>query len=615
MRRDLQQAYRIARRLVMLLLALGVMALGVTPAHAEAAPPSAPIVLPELPEVPKSSFDKPTPEAMNELKEHLERVRSADPVVRERAVREVLEAKPGWVSAIYHHTNALADNADRDRMKEKLRKIRDRARDAVREEMRRKGEKGEVVTPDYLQMVAEYAEPKDESWQALITVLAMSRMLGAIGSVEAARALIQVYVRFGEFLRVDTQLGLQAMGEKAAAALIEARKHPAEKIARWAARQLDQMGKAIPSELVQTEDQQVLADVLRAYGRIQDPDAARIIISFANSERAQIRLAARQGVRLMGEAGHWQLRDTYQNIVGKNPPRDWSWKRTARELFHEFDRLRLAQVHKHFDEGLEAQKKGDWEAMRKAFDSVLAQNPMFDRRDEMVAGYLEYAKALPEDRIDDAIVALRRAERINADLNRQPSIESLRLTLEGERLLKRGIADQTRFRRALELDSQNQRARDGIVAIERGERLTKPEFSRYYGAMAIGGVALIAIALIVFWRPRRGPQSEARPETEPQHHNQPQPETQPEPQPLAEVADADAKGDSEGAADVDTEGDKEASEDVDAKGDNETTAGVDAKNDNDAAAVADAKDDNEGSPDADPTRDEPHAASELSKQE
>src|SRR5690606_20015486 len=155
-------------------------------------------------------FDKPTPEAMNELKEHLERVRSADPVVRERAVREVLEAKPGWVSAIYHHTNALADNADRDRMKEKLRKIRDRARDAVREEMRRKGEKCEVVTPDYLQIVAEYAEPNDESWQALIPVLAMSRMLGAIGSVEAARALIQVYVRFGEFLRVDTQLGLQA---------------------------------------------------------------------------------------------------------------------------------------------------------------------------------------------------------------------------------------------------------------------------------------------------------------------------------------------------------------------------------------------------------------------
>lgn len=468
------------------------------------APPSAPIVLPELPEVPNSSFGRPTEEAMQELKDHLKRVRSADPVIRERAVREILEAKPSWVPAIYHHLNHIADDADSGAMKETLRKIRDKARDAVREKMRRAGEKGKVVTPDYLQMVAEYAEPKSESWQALITVLAMSRMLVAVGTVEAARALIQIYVRFGEFLRVDTQLQLAEMGDRAAPALIEARKHPAQKIGRWADRQLDQMGKAIASELVQTEDQQALADILRAYGRIQDPDAARIIISFANSERAQIRLAARQGVRLMGEVGHWQLRETYQNIVGKTPPRDWSWKRTARELFHEFDRLRLAQVHEHFEKGMAAQKKGDLATMRDSFDKVLANNPMFDHRDEMVDGYVTFAEQAGEDKLDEALLAARRAERINSDPKREAKLESLRLTLEGEQLLARGIADQSLFRRAVEKDPQNQRARQGIAAIERGERVHGPEYSRYYGAGAIGVVALAAILLILLWRPKGG---------------------------------------------------------------------------------------------------------------
>jgi len=480
-------------------------------------------VLPDLPEVPSSSFGKPPPGAMEELDEQLKRVRSADPVLRERAVREVLEAKQEWVTAIYHRVNQLADDADADAMKETLRKIRNQGRDAARDDMQREGEKGKVETPDYLAMVAEYAAPTDESWQALMSVLAMSRMLVAVGNVEAARVLIQIYVRFGEFLRVDMQKQLAELGDRAAPALIEAKKHPAAKISQWAERQLDQMGKAIASELVQTTDQQALADILRAYGRIQDPDAARIIVSFANSERAQVRLAARQSVRLLGEVGNWQLRETYQDIVGKTPPRDWPWKRTAQELFYQFDRLRLAQVHEYFEAGIAAQKKGDYEAAQQAFDKVLSHNPMFDRRDEMVDGYVAYASQADDKHLDAALLALRRAERINNDPKRQNKLESLRLTLEAEALLARSLADQSLLRRALELDPDNQRARQGIAMIERGERTRRPEYSRYYGAGAIGIVGLAGILLILLWRPK----------------NKPVPERQPAPAP-APAADAEA---------------------------------------------------------------------------
>lgn len=458
--------------------------------------------LPELPKVPSSRFEKPDKAHIQELEALLERASHRDALIRARAVREILEVRPALVDAIYHRLNRLADDADREAMRGRLRKIRSEARNVVRQKMRAEGKAGNVSTPDYLTMVAEYASPDSEAWKNLMALFTMSRMLVAIGNVRAARALIHIYVRFGEFVRVDTQLQLEKMGDRSLAALIEARRHPAEKIGKWAERQLDLLGKAIPSETVQTEDPEVLADVLRAYGRIRDPDAARIVISFANSEKAQIRLAARQGVALLGEVGNWQLRDTYENIVGKKPRRDWSWKRTARELFSEFDRLRLARVHELFDKGLAALKKRRFETASKAFDDVLANNPMFDRRNEMVDAYVEYAKSVPKAEVDRALLAARRAERINQDSKRESTLKSLTLTLQGERQLASGVAEQVLFRRALELDSDNQRARETLAMIERGESEPKRDHSRYYAALAIAGIAVFAILLILLRRPR-----------------------------------------------------------------------------------------------------------------
>src|SRR5690606_3288234 len=144
-------------------------------------------------------------------------------------------------------------------------------------------------------------------------------------------------------------------------------------------------------------------------------------------------------------------RETYQDIVGKTPPRDWPWKRTAQELFHQFDRLRLAQVHQYFETGIAAQKKGDFDAARRAFDQVLSHNPMFDRRDAMVDAYVAFASQADEKQLEEALLAMRRAERINGDPKRQAKLESLRLTLEAEALLEKSLADQSLLRKALEL--------------------------------------------------------------------------------------------------------------------------------------------------------------------
>jgi hypothetical protein len=476
-------------------LALGHTWLGAAPSHAESAAKPAEH-LPELPPIPSLEVPRPTPADLEDLDARLEKLCSSDEAVRDAARREVLEVGPKAVPALRFRLASAADSTKHDELKELLLKIRRKARDDARDEQASEGKRGQVKTPDYFAMVIEQAEPKSKLWCSLASVLAESRMFAQIGTVEAVRGLIDVYVRFGEFLRVDTQLQLEALGDRAVPALIEARRHPAEKIVKWSARELDALGKAIPSEAVQMTDLQVLSDVLRAFGRVRDPDAARIVVSFSNSERAQVREASRQAIAMLGEVGAWQLRDTYETVVGKKPPRDWNWERTARELFGEFDRLRSAEVAKLYEAGAAAREHGDLEGMRRAFDQVLTRSPDYPKQNELASAYLDYAQKNLSKNPEQALAALRRVERLGKDGEAAKTATSLRLTLEAEALADAGIADRTLLARALEADPKNSRAREGLSHFERGE-IKSDDSSRYYGAGVIGLLALGGIAVVL----------------------------------------------------------------------------------------------------------------------
>jgi tetratricopeptide (TPR) repeat protein len=475
--------------------------------NAQAAPASsaqAPEKLPELPTIPSLELPRPAPADLEELDGRLKKVCSDDDSEREAARREVLEVDEKLVPAIRFRLGSIAEATNHDDLKELLLKIRRKARDDARDENAAEGMHGKVKTPDYLQMASEHAEPHSKLWCGLVSVLASSRMLAQIGTVEAVRGLIDVYVRYGEFLRVDTQLQLEGLGDRAVPALIETKRHPAEKVAKWANRELDALGKGIPSEAVQTNDLQVLSDVLRAYGRVRDPDAARIVVSFANSERAQVREASRQAIAMLGEVGAWQLRDTYETVVGKKPPRDWNWERTARELFAEFDRLRSAEVSKLYDAGIAARDQGDLEAMRKAFDQVLTRSPDYQKKDELAAAYLDYGQKLAEKKPADALDALRRAERLGKGSELEKTATSLRLTLEAERLGASGIADRTLLTRALDVNPNNSQAKAELSRFDRGE-VKRDDSYRYLGAGAIGVVALAGILVVLLKRERPEP--------------------------------------------------------------------------------------------------------------
>jgi hypothetical protein len=194
--------------------------------------------------------------------------------------------------------------------------------------------------------------------------------------------------------------------------------------------------------------------------------------------------------------------------MGKRAPRDWTWERTARELFGELDRLRRAEVYDLFEAGQKAEAAGDLVAMRKAFDEVLVRAPFFERGDEMVGGYWEYAKKYAREKPEDAIAALRRAERLGKTGPAHDRIESLLLTLEANRLAQKHVVDRGLYRRALELDGENTRARDALSVLSRPAR-SDDHGLRYLAAASILGAGLLGAALIFF---RRKPAAAAKPE-------------------------------------------------------------------------------------------------------
>lgn len=423
-------------------------------AQAPSRPSDMPLAL--LPDPPPLQLPVPRSQSLQAIDAILGRIVSSDATQRERARGELLEVRPDWVSGLSKRIDTLAERADKSAMRSLLEKLRARAKRGAA------GDGEEDGGADYVELVSSAADPSSTVWRDLTQILAMGRMLRHIGSAEAVRELIRIYVRFGDFMRINTQRELDALGDRQVAGLWEASRHPAPKISSWAQKRLDFLGKAIPHEAVRTKDPAALAEILVALGRTRDPDVGRVLVSFAATEKIQVRTAARQGIALLGEAASWQLRDAYQDTTGKAPPRDWTWKRTARELFTEFDRLRTSKVFELFEQGQKAQARGDLKAMSAAYDQVLALSPLFEQREKMASGYLKLAEALEPKDPPGAIAALRRAERIAATDEERHRAESLRYVLESRRLDEGDVVDRGLIDKALALDPQSRLAQQAL---------------------------------------------------------------------------------------------------------------------------------------------------------
>ncbi len=336
-----------------------------------------------------------------------------------------------------------------------------------------------------------------------LVVASLMRALVHVGTTPAVRALLATAADANGAFRPDLGRAVKALGDRAVPALLEARASQSADVRRWSANQLEAMAKRIPADAVQTRSNEVLADVLEAFATLKDPDALSIVLSFVNSDRVQVRLAARDAIARYGSDVTTKLREAYANLTGKPAPDSWSVSDTARELFAAYDRSRLQEVYSLIDDGVAKEKSGDAAGAVAAFDRVLARQPLIERRREMVPAYVAYAESLSERDPQRALAAYRKASRLNPEEHRVGQIESAVAYLEANELRARGVDDAEAYRRAVLLDPANLKARAVLDELESAGDQRHERIRRIAGAAAVLFVAVVGI--ILFGGRRRRP--------------------------------------------------------------------------------------------------------------
>jgi hypothetical protein len=148
--------------------------------------------LPPLPAPPRLERPKPAADELEDVDARLSGLLADQVEERDAAARELLEVKARLVPAIAFRLDGIADRADKEAMKRLFSDLRDDARDRARDEQRQKGGSAKVETPDYLSILVHGKAKDKKAYADLVRVVAMSRMLTAIGTVEAVRVLIDV---------------------------------------------------------------------------------------------------------------------------------------------------------------------------------------------------------------------------------------------------------------------------------------------------------------------------------------------------------------------------------------------------------------------------------------
>lgn len=489
---------------------------GSTAASSAPATDAPPAELPPLPTLTKPKRGEPEPASLKELDSLLARLVSEKKDIRDAAVSDLATSPRSWEPAIRVRIGDLRESIDRDRAPRLLEDARKAAR-AERKDKKADDDDG----GDWLSIVQAHAKPKDDAWVDLVRLLALERMLTAIGTTPAVRDLIDLRGQFGDMLRIDLARQVEQLKDKAVPALIEAKKHDAAVVRRFAELELDKLGRAIPGEAVAATDPDVLADVLRAFGYVRDVDAVGVCLSFANHDRKKVRDAAREAIVGIGEAGRWQLRDAYQDLTGDKPDKSLTWDLLARRIFYEYDKARVSELSNLADEGFEAEKAGKAADAVGDFDKVLARDPLFDRRKEMAPVYFEVATTIPFERGEERLAMLKKARRLDPEAKDGAKIDAEISFTEAKLLIAEGKPDRFLVDRALELDPTHAGAKELAASFEQKAVPVKTPWTRYYAAGGVAAATLVLLAFVALFK--RKPSSKTTPPTAPGPPSSPPP--------------------------------------------------------------------------------------------
>jgi tetratricopeptide (TPR) repeat protein len=345
----------------------------------------------------------------------------------------------------------------------------------------------------------------DTAVENALATVCLIRALARIGTTPAVRQIVLAASEAGGLFRPEISRQLKQLDDRATAGLIEARESASPDIRMWTKDVLESLGKRTAGDAVQTTNDQVLIDVLHAYAMSKDADALAVVLSFVNSDRAQVRAAAREATLAYGPDAAGRLRVTYAALTGERAPDGLEAAEIARRLFAGYDQYRLRDVYTQLDDGLAKQQAGDTIGAVGTFDNVLARQPLLDRRAEMAPAYVALGEWVEATDRMQALEYLHKALRLDAASAQSSHVRSEIVYLEGEDLISRGVVDVALYEQALALDPHNVHARTRLDGLRAGAQWRRAREGRIAIAAAVAGLALVMLGMhgLRTQRPRR----------------------------------------------------------------------------------------------------------------
>ena len=313
-------------------------------------------------------------------------------------------------------------------------------------------------------------EAYQESWGA---VLQLAALLAALDVIDSNEALMEVIRFVGEYEGAYARaagLVVRAKGDRAIPALVLSRRVPSGSVKQFVASQLARMGKDRAPLMAQTDDDQLLADILRAIAEVKDPDGVNVMLSFVSSDRPFVRRAARESLLRYERNAIWAVRKSYEDLTGERADTSWDWRETMDRLFAAQDAARLEPLDALLARGLAAAREERFAEMDEAFGAILGREPEYPRRAEMIPGLLAYGERLLGH---GDVLEARRILRLTGYLAPPGDARAARVRahlayLEGLRRRDLGFPDPTPFREAAELDPGYERliaSREDLVRL------------------------------------------------------------------------------------------------------------------------------------------------------
>jgi tetratricopeptide (TPR) repeat protein len=331
-----------------------------------------------------------------------------------------------------------------------------------------------------------------------VTTLCLLRALGHIATPDAVATLAPLALDARGAFAAEVRRQLVDLGERATAGLVLMSHSHAPAAERWASSELEALGKRTPGDAVQTRDKQVLADVLRTYGRVRDADALPVVMSFVNADHRVVREASREALGQYADEAVPKLRESYGLLTGEAPPTDWPPVWLRRQLFEALDRIRNEDVDARVAAGLALTRDGRFAEAVASFDDVLARQPDMDHKAELVPAYVFLAQSIAGSDPTRARELLDKALRLDPSGPRTAQIQSALALLEGRDLERRGVVEEEPFRRALALDPSNAAAGAELLRID-DERRARKKVWTWRVIEAVGALCAVCV-LILFVR-------------------------------------------------------------------------------------------------------------------